>query len=320
MLSHNQFINFILGNRGAGKSYGCKKWCIDDFIKRGKQFVWVRRYREEISNIQSYFADIASAYPGHTFKVDGKKAYIDGKIAGYFIILSTSSRKKSDTYPNVNKIIFDEFIIDKGTIRYVPNEVTLFLELVETIFRMRDDCRIVLIANAISMVNPYFLYWRFFPEEGREFTKRGVMLIQMVADEDFIEAKYKTKFGQLIRGTAYGDYAIENKFLRDNDDFIAKKSNKAHYDGCIKYNDNYYGIWTDYNEGLVYISYKCNKQKDAYCITKSDHSVNTVLLSNYRKIPLLKNLRDLFALGLIRFESNPIKNQMYEVMGLLSIK
>ena len=43
-LTHNMLFNFIIGNRGGGKTYGAKEWAIDNFIKTGEQFGYIRRY------------------------------------------------------------------------------------------------------------------------------------------------------------------------------------------------------------------------------------------------------------------------------------
>ena len=45
LLSYNKILNFVIGQRGGGKSFNAKKWCVNDFIKNGKQFIWVRRYK-----------------------------------------------------------------------------------------------------------------------------------------------------------------------------------------------------------------------------------------------------------------------------------
>ena len=46
---------------------------------------------------------------------------------GYAVNLSTAGMKKSVAYPLVTRIIYDEFTIEKGFIRYLPNEVQSFL-------------------------------------------------------------------------------------------------------------------------------------------------------------------------------------------------
>ena len=35
-LTHNCLFNFIVGSRGAGKTFWFKKWAIEDFIKNEK--------------------------------------------------------------------------------------------------------------------------------------------------------------------------------------------------------------------------------------------------------------------------------------------
>ena len=42
LLSYNKILNFIIGQRGGGKTFGAKKWCINDFLKKENQFIWVR--------------------------------------------------------------------------------------------------------------------------------------------------------------------------------------------------------------------------------------------------------------------------------------
>src|SRR6056300_1738318 len=96
VISHNKFLNFIVGNRGAGKSYSSKKYCIDDFLKNGSQFVWVRRFDSELDDFQhTFFSDILHNYPDSIkFHYKHYKFYINDVVAGFSIPLSISSKKK----------------------------------------------------------------------------------------------------------------------------------------------------------------------------------------------------------------------------------
>lgn len=48
--------------------------------------------------------------------------------------LSTAQDLKGTSFPEVNTIIFDEFIIEEGQKKYyLQNEVVIFLNLLETI-------------------------------------------------------------------------------------------------------------------------------------------------------------------------------------------
>lgn len=246
VLSHNCLYNFIVGNRGAGKTYGFKLWAIKSFLKNGKQFIYLRRYKTEFKDFKNFFHDVIAnnEFPDVEFEVKGLTLYINKKIAGYGVALSTAMTKKSTAYPEVDKICFDEFVIDSqgGLIRYLSNEVESFLEFYETVARLRENCRVLFLSNAVSIVNPYFLYWNLRPHPKRQFTKVGHMLIEFVKNEEFVEAKYQTKFGQIIKDTKYGKYAVENEFLKDNMNFIEKKTGDAKFDFSIDYNGNTYGF------------------------------------------------------------------------------
>ena len=104
------------------------------------------------------------------------------------------------SYPDVTMIIFDEFIIDKGTYKYLSDEVTCFLEFYETVARIRD-VQVFFLSNAITITNPYFLYWNLKMPYNSDITCKNDMLIQLVANPFFIDMKKNTRFGRLISGT-----------------------------------------------------------------------------------------------------------------------
>ena len=107
--SYNALMNIIMTNRGFGKTYGFKDMAIKNFLKNGKQFMYVRRYKTDISKekITMFFADIQEKYPSHNFQIKGKNAYCDGKLMGHFVALSTSLNLKSVPFPDVTLICYD---------------------------------------------------------------------------------------------------------------------------------------------------------------------------------------------------------------------
>ena len=94
ILSYKAVFNFIIGARGCGKSYGAKKMLIKKFIKTGQQFIYLRRFKIELQKVSTWFDDVSAEFPDHEFKVKGKTFYIDGKLAGWAIALSTSQIEK----------------------------------------------------------------------------------------------------------------------------------------------------------------------------------------------------------------------------------
>lgn len=321
--SYNSFFHFILTNRGFGKSYGAKQRCIDRFLKYGEQFVYVRRYKTELKKIGKYFDDIKERYPDHEFKVVGKTFYIDGKEAGFAIPLSTSLTEKSTAYPRVCTIVFDEFIIDKGHIRYLDNEVDVMLELVFTIVRKRDNVRVYFLANNVSEVNPYFTYFNIKMPEGVKLKtfNEGTIVVEKNTDDVFISEMKGTKFGRLIKGTKYSDYAIENKSLRDSDTFIEKLPLK----NCIPlsyiiYQGEKVQVWLDKKNNYYYCSSKIVESTEALSLESDDHDENTTLNAKSIRFSILDDVIKGFQVGLVRFENQQIKHMMYDIFKKLGVR
>ena len=313
ILSYNKLFNFVIGNRGGGKTFNAKNWCIKDYKKHKNKFLWIRRYEKELKKVDRFFDDIRSFYPDDVFRVDGYKCYINDEMFGEFIQLSTASFDKGVASPDTNKLIFDEFIIDKGSIHYLKNEVDKFLELFETVARMRNNTRALFLGNAISIINPYFLYWNIKPDLNKRFNMYDLIAVEFYADADYIKEKNKTKFGQLVMGTNYGDYAINNDFLRDNNTFIGKKTAEADFMLSLKYAGVIYGYWVDYKAGYIYV----NRQYDPYSynqysLTKDDHAPNLLLIKSLKGNKHLERIIYAFENGLLLFDDMQTKNQFYE--------
>lgn len=322
LLSYKKFLNFCMGHRGVGKTYRFKKWSIDDGLK-GKLFVWVRRYEAETKKAKhSFFRDIKNRYPKIKFTTfgtdDSGEFRADGKVIGYYLTLSQQSKYKSNPFPDVDKIIFDEFILMRGTIHYIPNEVTNFLELVDTIFRDRDNVRgVYCLANNISFNNPYYMYFDIKPFDKEFYTtiKHGNQLIvQNYKNELYIENKKSTRFGQLVDGTAYGEYAIENVTLMQKPEFIADKPPIAKFQYVIKYKGHHIGFWLDWQNGKMYANYKYNKQATPYALTREDMTPNTYLIRNMSHF-YIKDLVWFFEQGLLYYENEQVQSICNEILS-----
>lgn len=317
LLSYNKLFNFVVGMRGGGKTYNSKHWAIRDFLKTGAQFVWVRRYKTEFKKNKEFFSDIQHEFPGVEFKVKGGEYLINGKVAGFRFVLSTSRMEKSTAFPQVNKIIFDEFILDEGVYRYLPNEVETFLDLYETVARDRD-VRVLFIANAVSVINPYFVYFGFKLKPGAKFTRGDEWCVEMYMNEVFAEKKRNTRFGKMIDKTRYGAYNIDNKFKNDSDEFLERPTGKMVYWCTIVYEGDSYGIWYNEPSGYLYVTNKKDVQhKMVYCFTTDDHMPNVLLLKSIKNRTMFKSIRDAYEMSLVRFADQKCKTKFYEYMKLL---
>jgi hypothetical protein len=321
-LSYNALFNFIVSNRGAGKTYGVKKKYIKDFLEKRKEFVYMRRYEKELKKAsRNFFKDITAneEFPGVELKFDGGLFKINGEIAGYGIPLSTAKTLKSDAYPKVENLLYDEFIIDKGLIRYIPDEVTSFLEAYETIARPGTNHPIVkafFLANAITWTNPYFLEFDIQPPRNKIGIQcKNDILIQLVQNQEFKDAKKETRFGKIIKNTRYADYSIDNVFLRDNNDFVIPQPQKLQYFFTMKAAGEYYGIWISYDEGLMYVSKKYDPSyKVIFTTILDNHKPNTMLLKGGKKSVVFQSFTNAFKMGNVFFDSIGTKNIVLETI------
>lgn len=252
LMSYNAVYNFVIGERGNGKTYQGKKKMVRDWERKRTQSIYVRRTETEINSVKdTLFNDIALEYPQYTFEVKGEQGFINGECFCYFIALSTSAKRKSSSYPLVDFIFFDEYIITKtGHNRYLNNEMTLLNDLVETVFRTRDAC-VYLCANAVSYVNPFFEFFGIEPQKGQRFITIKddgdvLLCVEQTDTAEYREVKKKTKFARLLKGSAYGSYAFDNNTLEDTNDFIVKKkpSDFNYYRGAFRIGDRIIGAWS----------------------------------------------------------------------------
>lgn len=313
--SYNCLFNFIVGARGVGKTYGCKKEVIKNFLKNGDQFVYMRRYKEELKKTKKFFDDIEDEFPDVEFKSDRGLMMINGEVAGSTMALSTAKIEKSVPFPKVTTIIFDEFILDQGYHHYLPDEVTNFLEAYNTIARDRD-VKVWFLSNALTMTNPYFIYFDISPPYGKSIAAKNDILIEVVKADEYAEHVKQTRFAKIVSGTPYAQYAFDNQFLRDDRNFVEKKTTTSRNVFNMVYKGTTYGVWIDFQKGLEYVSLDTDPSNTlTYSITLEDHSPNLMLLKGH-KSAVVEHFIKFYKLGLVRFESINIKNICSEIIKL----
>lgn len=317
-ISYNALFSFIIGGRSIGKTYYFKKKVISDFINKGKQFVYLRRYKEELKKtIKSFFNDVKKEFPNHSFKIKGNDFLIDDEVAGYYFPLSTSQILKSSSFPDVYTIIYDEFIIDKGTYRYLTNEVNTFLNFYDTISRDRD-VKVYFLANAITLTNPYFLYFNIkLPPKNKNFilSNNNLILLEYVKNNDFIKKRENTRFAQLIKNTDYGNFSLNNDFILDNNDFLSQKNRHCSFYFGFNFNHTIYGVWKDLKTNFLYVSYDYDPNTSFILSTTiDDHNEDTIFIKNMKNETVWHNFINSYKYCQMRFENINIKNECYKLI------
>lgn len=311
-------FGFVIGERGVGKTFAMKLHLLNRFIHNGEQFIYMRRYKTELDSATStFFSDLQNNGYFEEYNLQVKKSkmltkfYCNGKVCGYAIPLSTANILKSTAFPNVKTIVFDEFMLDVGgTYRYLKNEVTMVLDVFETVFRLREG-QMVFLGNATTIYgqNPYFAYFNMELPYNSEYKsyRNGMIVVNYIRNMKYRDEKRKSRFGQLIDGTDYGRYAIDNQMLRDNPTFIAKRPKNSTFYGVIVVNGLYIGIWSG-SDGYLYLSEKYDPNTlHKFVFDYNDHTEQTVFTSA-RENMYLHICTKAYKQGWLKFENQKIKN------------
>lgn len=175
ILSKNAHYNFVIGERSNGKTTAVLRHIVKDYYETGRRGAIIRQMEEDIKGHKgaSLFAGMISAgmideltdgefqgvkfhnrayYLGRQNEM-GEWIYEKEPFAHIFAV-SQAIHYKSNSYPNVGTIMFDEFMRQDHV--YLVDEVVQFLNLVSTIVREKNDAIIFLIANTVSWNSPYF--------------------------------------------------------------------------------------------------------------------------------------------------------------------
>ena len=175
ILNKGADYNLIFGERSNGKTYAALSYGIENFVKTGAQMAYIRRWMEDLRGKRSENLFANHAVNGFIEQVtDGKfnevfymgnkwflsyydkekgKRFPDDVPFCYGFSLSAQEHEKSSSYPRVKTIVFDEFLTRQY---YLPDEFMLFMNLLSTIIRQRDDVKVFMLGNTVNKFCPYF--------------------------------------------------------------------------------------------------------------------------------------------------------------------
>lgn len=324
LLSFNGTYNFVPGGRGIGKTFGAKEKAIKRNIRYGEQFIYVRRYKSELVARNTFFEDVKFKFPEWDFRISGNVAQKspaknrddkkrEWSVVGYFVALSTAQTTKSIAFPLVTSIIFDEFIIEKGNLRYLPDEVTVFNNFYVTVDRFQDKTRVYFLANAVSINNPYFIEYEIEPDEESEFVIKhdGFIVCHFPDSANFKNSIYQTKFGRFIKESEYSKYAVENEFADNNDSLIQMKDGAARYMFTLETSKGRFGVWHNAMRDTYFIAKKVAKTETVFTTEPDKMSESKILIMKSDKP--IQSLRTAYSTGRVMFDAPPTRNSFIPI-------
>lgn len=208
-------IFLIIGGRGVGKTFNVIGESLDDLFFNNESMIYLRRLGVEVDELEKqnfitekllkvYFKERFSNYNFdesrqimrftideviHEIRVIRNKIFFDNRCIIYFLALSRAGHVKSNNYPNIKYLVFDEVIIDRSispNARYIRNEFTVLLNLIETVKRERKDFYLFMLSNVGENFNPVFAglgYYLTHEDIKKGFIEKSDYCIELVENK-----------------------------------------------------------------------------------------------------------------------------------------
>ena len=253
-LSRGAILTFVIGERAAGKTYSFKEYAFNDWLaakNRGDshppEWVYARRSEDEINIAKRTLWNDFIDNTDYEISVKGIECRIrpryveeiyedlDGKVRknepepwepfGYFMAVTDAQTYKGASFPYVNKMCLDEFIIENKRKFYIPGEVDQFLGLIDTVFRKRK-AKVIALSNSGAIANPYFDAYDV-SEEDFKSSKWVYRNDRNVLFEYYDGGRTEEEIMELdvakIAVKSYKKYAFENKFKDSSQELVAER-------------------------------------------------------------------------------------------------
>lgn len=166
----------VIGERSNGKTYSILNYCLERYFNYNEEFVYIRRFDEDIkfsrgstifnALINNGVIEKLSKGKWNSIYYYAKKWYLrkidannpnntitDDNPFAYALSLAGEEHDKSTSYPRVKNIFFEEFISRDN---YLSDEFLIFQNTLSTIIRLRNDVKIFMAGNTINKYSPYY--------------------------------------------------------------------------------------------------------------------------------------------------------------------
>lgn len=334
--SFNADVTMVIAHRGRGKTFGLRAAALDDVLDHGYRFVEIARHQKELPPLMAGYFDklqTLERFSQLEFRTEGHVGYYreqgtkPWKVACYFVALSEAQNAKKRTYAHVRKLIYDEALVEPGTyLRYLPREYQTLINVVDTCTREiagepHVRPHLYMCANSCDMVNPFFIAWGIdtIPPFGYSWHMgKTVLLHYEKPGESAVEKASGTLAGRMASRTDEGVVAISNEFNVGTVDDIAPKPSGAKFWIGIVYRGDSFGVWTDFDEGYLYVTRKIPKgASKVYSLTRRDNTVNRLV--GRRATPALRALCDAHYERVIRFDTIATREKLLDALAMFGV-
>lgn len=327
----------VESNRSAGKTTYFQRLVVNRFLKHGKKFAILYRYKDELQgNIgDKFFKDIQGLFfQDYFLRADRKEGgtYYEffigdihnpadkGVSAGYAFAINSADRIKrlSHLFSDVDSILFDEFQSENNT--YVPNEIQKLLSLHTSISRGQGEQKryvpIYMMSNPVSLINPYYTKLGISDRlnQDTKFLRGDGFVLEHGFNENASQAQLSSGVAKAFADDDYIAYSAQGVYLNDNLAFIEQPEGFSRYICTLRYEGKDYALREFAEQGIIYCDDKADKTfRGRISVTTDDHRVNYVMLK--RNDFFLSQLRELFEQGSFRFKNLQCKEVVIKALS-----
>ena len=258
---------FVIGGRGTGKTFGALDYCKRHFDRTGKPFIYMRRSKAQAelvaTSIFNPFRPLNDMYDWtvepfpiskgvsgfyNSERDDDGRLHPVGNHVGIIAALSTFSNFRGFDGSNIDIIVYDEFIKNKGE-KTIRDEGFALANVFETVNRNREimggtPVKLICLSNANEISNDIFIdlnlvhYVEFMRKKGRNQYYdygRGIAIYDL-ADSEISQKKRNTALYRMDAGGAYTDMAIGNQY-EDYDTTQVSSRPLAEYKPLVRFGE-----------------------------------------------------------------------------------
>ena len=257
---------FVIGGRATGKTFGALEGVKDHFDATGRTFIYLRRTKTQADlmatdvfnpfrpintlrgwNVQPF--PVARGVTGfYNAAVEDDKLKPAGSCMGVIASLSTFSNFRGFDASNLDFVIYDEFIKNRGE-KSIRDEGFALLNVYETVNRNRElygsnAVKMICLSNANTIANDVFLDLNLADkvEHMRKIRKnqyydlgRGIAIYDLT-DSEISKKKKQTALYKMDASGVYSDMALGNQYA-DYDTSFVQSQPLQEYNPVVIYAD-----------------------------------------------------------------------------------
>ena len=305
---------YVCGERRIGKTVYFQYLMCKMYQKYGKTTMWLRNQKVEFQNENFYesFLNFASMFPDLNvadWETEKDAVYDqDSNKVCEFQSVSTFSNRRGNASPDMEMMIFDEFMPESR--KYPSNCATGIMSLTKTVFSGRHHARLFMLSNYVSAANPYFAKFRIYPNPKKDisvFYEGGIAIEVCRGYKRAIE--HGNPWNRIYQAGGYQDYATADEDpLNELIQKVPKGAEMSPY--VLLIGGNYYMIW--HKNGYHYADLYKNKLNGLDVITPNvqEAGQGVRLIESWHR----EYIKEMFGYNQLRFR-NP--NVMYDILSIV---